>query len=131
MNTYESQIYEKISNEIGRNIYDMRDEYYGTSLLLKSGTVLRHYYTSEISPYSGIKKAEYGKVYYYVIQKLGKHENHNVCRALIFNLLYLYFEINSNLFYKILFQVFQSSLRYKLRYLVKITAFKQLSYQAC
>lgn len=45
MNTYTNQIFEEIANKIGQNICEMEMSYYGSSLLLKSGTILRHYYT--------------------------------------------------------------------------------------
>ncbi len=54
-----SASYNKIINAIGSHNVDMGKDYYGSSLLLKSGTILRHYYTSNIS--GSTKK---GNLYY-------------------------------------------------------------------
>ena len=43
-----SNYYANIKKEIGAHSVDMGKDYYGMSLLLKSGTILRHYYTSKV-----------------------------------------------------------------------------------
>ena len=47
----------------------MGANYYGSSLLLKSGIILRHYYTSKVDNYTGTKDG-----YYYIDEAVCAHE---------------------------------------------------------
>ena len=72
-----SDSYESIKTEIGNHEIEMGDGYYASSLLLKSRTLLRHYYTK---PVDGSTAASNG--YYYIEEVISAHnysDSDNYC----------------------------------------------------
>ena len=72
-----SDSYESIKAEIGNHEIEMGDGYYASSLLLKSRTLLRHYYTK---PVDGSTPASNG--YYYIEEVISAHnysDSDNYC----------------------------------------------------
>lgn len=79
---YSSSEYNTVSKEIGSHTPDMGSNYYGSSLLLKSGTILRHYYTSQVA--GSIKKDNL----YYIDEVVPAHKYSNADKYCVNDYIY-------------------------------------------